>query len=141
MEPRGFITGLITEIAKQFSLPSLIDNFINFFQTNSILTFIIFAVVLFLLYKLVRLAFRIFLVVIAGLIFPFVMNFLFGWSIPITIGNLIFYATSAVTLYLLAVFLKGVGKVLAVVTSPLRKASERKRIEEEIEEDLKKKKD
>ena len=139
MDIRGFITGLITEAVKEFNIIRVIENFIYFFETNSLITFIIFAVTLFLLYKLVRFAFRIFLVIVAGLIFPFFMNFIFGWSIPINLGTLMFYATAAVVLYLIATFVKGLGKFFSVITSPLRKASERKRIEKEIEEDLEKK--
>ncbi|MCK4634653.1 MAG: hypothetical protein KAT37_02150 [Candidatus Aenigmarchaeota archaeon] len=137
----GFITGLLVEVAEEFSLLGLIEKFITFFETNSIVTFIIFAISLFILYRLVKLAFSIFLVVIAGILFPFVMNFIFEWSIPINVSTLMFYATSAVVLFLLAIFIKGVGKFLSVFTSPLRKASERKKIEEDIEEDLEKKKE
>ncbi len=139
MDITGFITGLVTQIVEEFSLFGLIEKLVVFFETNSIITFIIFCVSLFFLYKLVRLAFRIFLVVIAGLIFPFAMNFLFGWEVPITTGVLIFYATFAVVMFLLAIFAAGVLKFLKTLSSPIRKSAERKKIEKEIEEDLKKK--
>ncbi|UCG95597.1 MAG: hypothetical protein JSV92_00935 [archaeon] len=135
----GFITGMATEIVEEFSILGLIDKVIAFLQTNSIVTLIIFAIALFFLYKIVRLAFTIFLVIIAGLLFPFAMNFFFNWGIPINLGTLIFYATFAVVLFLLATFIRGAGKFISVITSPFRKASERKKIEEEIEEDLEEK--
>lgn len=138
MDVRGFVTGLIIEVIKEFSIFSLIEKVALFLQTNSLITFIIFAIALFILYKIVTLAFRIFLVVIAGLAFPLVMNFFFGWNIPITLNTLLFYATSAVVLYLLAVFLKGVGKALKFITTPLRKKSEIKKIKKEVEEDIEK---
>lgn len=140
MDITGLITGLITEIAEEFSFLGLIEKFIAFFETNSLLTFIIFAVSLFLLYRLVKLTFRIFLVVIAGVLFPFAMNLIFDWGIPINMGTLIFYATAAVVLFLLAVFLKSAGKFLGFLSFPIRKRTERKRIEKDIEEDLEKKK-
>ena len=136
MDVRGFVTGLIVEVAQEFSIFGLIDKFLAFFETNSLFTFIVFALSIFLLYKLVRMAFRIFLVVIAGLLFPFIMNFVFGWSIPISINILIFYATSAVVIYLLATFLKGAGKILGKITAPLRKSSDMREIEENVREDL-----
>lgn len=140
MDITGLITGLITEIAEEFSFLGLIEKFISFFETNSIITFIIFAVSLFLLYRLVKLAFRIFLVVIAGVLFPFAMNLIFDWGIAINVGTLIFYATAAVVIFLLATLLKSAGKFLGVLGSPIRKRTERKRIEKDIEEDLEKKK-
>ncbi len=140
MDVRGFVTGLIIEVIKEFNVFSLIEKVFLFLQTNSLITLIIFAIALFILYRIVTLAFRIFLVVIAGLAFPFVMNFFFGWNIPITVNTLLFYATSAVVLYLLAVFLKGVGKTLKFITAPLRKKSEIKKIKKEVEKDIKEKK-
>jgi|GEM_PF-970541 len=132
----GFITGLVAEAAKEVGTLGLIEKFIAFFETNSIVTFIIFAISLFFLYKMVKLAFKIFLIVIAGVLFPFAMNYLFGWNIPITIAILLFYATAAVVLFLLGMFILGIGKFLKVLTSPSRKKREIEHIEEEIEKDL-----
>jgi sensor histidine kinase YesM len=137
----GFITGMATEIVEEFSIWGLIDKLFVFLQTNSIVTLIIFAIAIFFLYKIVRLAFTIFLVIIAGLLFPFAMNFFFSWGIPINLGTLIFYATFAVVLFLLATFIRGAGKFVHVITSPFRSAAERKKITEEIEQDLEKKRE
>lgn len=135
----GLITGLMTEAAERFSLLGLVDQVFTFLQTNSLVTFLIFAIALFFLYKIVKLAFSIFLVVIAGIMFPFVMNIFFNWAIPINFGTVFFYATFAVVLFMLAVFIKGAGNFINKITSPMRKASERKRIEEEVEKDLEEK--
>lgn len=137
----GLVTGLATELVEEISFFSLIEKVVLFLQTNSIVTLVIFALALFMLYKVVKLAFTIFMVVIAGLLFPFIMNFLFGWAIPIDLGTLIFYATFAVVLFLLATFIRGAGKFVSLITSPFRKASERKKIEEEIKEDLEEEKE
>ncbi len=136
MDITGFITGFATKVFGEINLPSVLDRVVEFFETNSIITFVIFAVSIFILYKLVRMAFTIFLVVIAGLIFPFAMNLVLGWTIPITVSTLIFYATLAAVFYLAAVFIKGLLKFLYVVTGPLRKSAERKELEEDIKEDL-----
>ncbi len=135
----GLITGLMAEAAESFSLLGMVEQVFAYLQTNSLVTFIIFAVALFFLYKIVKLAFSIFLVTIAGVLFPFVMNLFFGWQIPITFGTVFFYATFAVVLFMLAVFLKGAGTFLKVLTSPMRKSSEMKKIEEEVEKDIEEK--
>lgn len=135
----GLITGLVAEAAERFSLLGMIEQVFTYLQTNSLVTFIIFAVALFFLYKIVKLAFSIFLVTIAGVLFPFVMNLFFGWQIPITFGTVFFYATFAVVLFMLAIFIKGAGNFLKTITSPMRKASEMKKIEEEVEKNIEEK--
>jgi len=119
-----------------FGIIGLFGQFLKFFESNSILTFIIFVVAIYLLYKLVKLAFRILVVVIAGILFPFVMNHFFDWGISITLDNLIFYATSAVTLYLVAIFILGILKFLEKFFKPFLEKHKVKKIEKEVEEDL-----
>ena len=119
-----------------FGIIGLSGQLLTFFESNSIVTFIIFVVGIYILYKLVKLAFRILIAVIAGILFPFVMNHFFDWGIPITLDNLIFYATSAVTLYLVAIFVLGAVKFLEKFFKPFLEKHKIKKIEKEVEKDL-----
>lgn len=125
---------MFTEIIIKF-----LTQLIAFFQANGILTFFIFVVSLFVLYKLIKLALRILIVVGIGAAFPFIMNYFLNWGIPVSFNSIIFYATTAALLYLFGIFVRGVFRVFGKLLSPIKKRKERKRMEEEIEEDLEKK--
>lgn len=116
----------------------LLSQIIVFLKMNGIVTFVIFVIAIFFLYKFVKLLMRVMIIVIIGLAFPFIMNYFFDWGIPVTIESLIFYATTAVIIYLFAVFVKGILNIFGKLLGPLRARKKRKEMEEEVEEDLKK---
>ena len=117
---------------------AFLEKMITFFETNGVVTFFVFVIALFLLYKLIRLGIRLLMIVGIGAAFPFIMNYLFNWGVPTTFESIIFYATSAAVIYLFAVLMKGVFGIIGKILSPISNRRRMKKMEHEIEEDLEK---
>ncbi|MCD6368035.1 MAG: hypothetical protein J7L45_03040 [Candidatus Aenigmarchaeota archaeon] len=116
-----------------------LSQIISFLQMNGIVTFIIFVIAIFVLYRLIKFTVRILTIVIIGMAFPFIMNYFFNWGISTDLNTLIFYATTAVAIYLFALFVKGILKFLGIILSPLKKRRYERSIEKNVEKDIQKK--
>ena len=113
-----------------------LQRMITFFETNSIITFIIFIIALFVLYKLIRLLMRILIIVAIGAAFPFIMNYFLNWGISITLESIIFYATAAAIIYLFAIFVKGILNIFKKILGPIAERRKEKKLKNEIEKDI-----
>lgn len=109
----------------------------------SILVYVIvFAVVVYFIYRFMKLIFKAIMVFVAGAIFPFFANYFLNAGIPITMENIIFYSFGALALFFAVMLVKNIITVLKVITWPFRKLfgkSEKESIKEELEEEMKKK--
>jgi len=85
-------------------------------------------IVIYALYKMIKLALRIAMVAVAGMLFPIFMNYFLDWGIPISLNTIIFYATSAVVLYLVAIFVGGILRFFGIFLKPFSESRKIKKI-------------
>ncbi|MCD6477722.1 MAG: hypothetical protein J7K87_01840 [Candidatus Aenigmarchaeota archaeon] len=121
-----------------FGIVDLFKQFFTFFESNGIVTFIIFIIVIYALYKMIKLALRIAMVAVAGMLFPIFMNYFLDWGIPISLNTIIFYATSAVVLYLVAIFVGGILRFFGIFLKPFSESRKIKKIEKDVEKKIEK---
>lgn len=88
-------------------------------QANSILLFIVFFVFLILAYKLFQTVIKALIIGVIAAAFPFVAN-MFGFSIPITLSNILWFAIFGVILYFAYAFISGGVKIIKIIFSPFK---------------------
>lgn len=102
--------------------------------------FIAFVVIIYTVYRVLKLAFKALLVAIAAALFPFIGRF-FGYPIPISLESILYYASSGVLIFIIIFLLEKAFWIVKLVTLPIRKLfgkSEKEEIEEEVKKDLEK---
>ncbi|UCD07905.1 MAG: hypothetical protein JSW41_02990 [Candidatus Aenigmatarchaeota archaeon] len=88
-------------------------------QANSILLFIVFFVFLILAYKLFQTVIKALIIGVIAAAFPFVAN-MFGFNIPITLSNVLWFAIFGVVLYFAYAFISGGVKIIKIIFSPFK---------------------
>ncbi len=88
-------------------------------QVNSIFLLIVFFVFLILAYKLFQTVMKAIIVGVIAAAFPFVAN-MFGFSIPITLNSILWFAIFGVVLYFAYAFISGGVKIIKLIFSPFK---------------------
>ena len=86
---------------------------------NSILLFIIFFIFIILAYKLFQTVIKALIIGVIAAAFPFIANAL-GFSIPINLNTILWFAIFGVLLYFAYSFIAGGVKIVKLVLSPFR---------------------
>lgn len=116
------------------------DTFIRL-NFNVILYFLVFIVFVYIIYKFLKLTFRLGLVFVSGGLFPVLANYVLGLPIEVTVNTVFSYALMALVFYLLFILIGAGFRVLKTLSWPLRKIfgsskSDKKEIEKEILEEI-----
>ena len=97
----------------------------NTFGTNIIFFAIFFFIFIFIMYKLFQLAIRLAIIAVLGGAFPLIMDRFFGYDIPITVQNIIWFALFAVGLYFIFAAARLLYKVIRFGTGGGKKVVEK----------------
>jgi hypothetical protein len=100
------------------SLSSLLGGLLS--EPNLLLFFALFFIFIILAYKVVKLLVRALIVAVIAGLFPFFANMFLGMSIPITIGNVIWFSMTGVEIFFVYTILMSIGKIASIITSPFR---------------------
>lgn len=88
-------------------------------QINSVLLIVIFLIFIILAYKLFQTMIRAVIVGVIAAAFPFVANY-FGFSVPITLNSILWFAITGVVLFLAYSFISGGIKIVKIVLTPFK---------------------
>jgi len=94
-------------------------------QANTLLLFIVFFIFLILAYKLFQTVVKALIVGVIAAAFPFVANML-GFSVPITLNSILWFAIFGVVLYFAYAFISGGVKIIKIILSPFKALFRRK---------------
>ncbi len=91
-------------------------------QSEIIIFFAVFVIFIIIAYKLVKFAFKAFIIGLAAALFPIFGNFFLDLSIEITLFNIFWFALTGIGLFILYSIIKTGWKFLKAITWPFRRA-------------------
>jgi hypothetical protein len=95
-------------------------------QPSIWLFFLLFFLFIIVAYKVVKLLLRALLIAVMGGLFPIFANMFLGMSIPITLGNILWFAMTGVEIYFVYVILCGIGKIAELISKPFSRGKTKK---------------
>jgi len=90
-------------------------------QPSLLIFFVLFFLFIIIAYKVVKMLIRAAMIALISGAFPLFSNAFLGTAIPITVGNVLWFATTGVEVYFVYSILVGMGKIADVLSKPFRR--------------------
>jgi len=95
-------------------------------QPSLLIFFVLFFLFIIIAYKVVKMLIRAAMIALISGAFPLFSNAFLGTAIPITVGNILWFATTGVEVYFVYSILVGMGKIAEVLSKPFRRGGKKK---------------